>query len=79
MDWVSCAGDINYHLNTFTIQFVSLGVFHQGASSKWGISRNIDRKMKVKILLYLIFLLGGGKGVCGRLMSPQKSFKNPHF
>ena len=30
--------------------------------------------MQVKILLYLIFLLGGGpaggKGVCGRLMSP---------
>jgi hypothetical protein len=42
----------------------------------WLISRNIDRKMYVKILLYLIFLLGGdrvgGKGVCGRLMSPAQ-------
>ena len=59
--------------NWISFTFVSLGVFHQRGSSKWGISRNIDCKM-VKILLYLIFLLGGyragGKGVCGRLMSP---------
>ena len=60
--------------NRISFTFVSLDVFHQRGSSKWGISRNIDCKMQVKILLYLIFLLGGyragGKGVCGRLMSP---------
>jgi hypothetical protein len=58
------------------LPFVSLGVFCQRGSSKWGISRNIDRKMWVKILLFLIFLLGGDhagrKGVCRRLMSPAQ-------
>ena len=57
-----------YHLNTFTIRISRR--FPQHGSSKWGISRNIDRKNVGQDFIVLDFFVGGRS--CGRKRCVQE-------